>query len=110
MGSDSAAVSLNQTEIDLLVAVVDQLESVNTKKLADKLGCTANAAGKRWRRLKEKIFGENKAGDEADDNAEGEGESSAVKTPKSAGKKAVGKSQFLFHCKRLAQSHPSTHY
>jgi hypothetical protein len=88
MGSDSAAVSLSQTDFDLLVAVVDQLESVDVKKLADKLGCTANAAGKRWRRFKEKTFGDKKKSDEADDNAEGEGESSEakVKTPKAVGK------------------------
>ena len=53
--AENTPVALNQLEIDTLAAAVEQLDGISTKKLADKLGCTVNAASKRWHRIKEKL-------------------------------------------------------
>ncbi len=76
----TSAVTLKQADIDLLVAVCDQFNEVDAKKLGVKLGCSTTAAYKRWKRFKERTFGEKKEGEQGENSNEGEGE---VKTPPS---------------------------
>jgi len=94
MASPSPA--LKQADLELLIAVCEQFGEVDAKKLGEKLGCTSTAAYKRWKRFKQRTFGDEKIGDDADGNegegnAEGDGGMSATpKTPK-GGKKSGGK-------------------
>jgi len=89
----SPAPTLKQDDVKLLMAVCDQFGEVDTKKLAEKLGCTSTAAYKRWKRFKERHFGDEK-NPEAN-GGDGEGEASTAATPKTptGGKKmGAGKS------------------
>jgi hypothetical protein len=92
MASPSPA--LKHADVELLIAVCEQFGEVDTKKLGEKLGCTSTAAYKRWKRFKQRTFGDEKKGDDADGNegdAEGDaGMSATPKTPK-GGKKSGGK-------------------
>jgi hypothetical protein len=94
MASPSPA--LKPADLELLIAVCEQFGEVDTKKLGEKLGCTSTAAYKRWKRFKQRTFGDEKNGDDADGNegegnAEGDaGMSATPKTPK-GGKKSGGK-------------------
>lgn len=88
----SPAPALKQADVELLIAVCEQFGEVDPKKLGEKLGCTSNAAYKRWKRFKERNFGDEKANGE-----EGEGSEANVTTPMTPkGGKADGKSQLQF--------------
>jgi predicted transcriptional regulator len=60
MSSDGASVTLKQADVDLLVAVCKQLGKVDTKQLAEDLGINTSAAGMRWKRFRDRTFGDKK--------------------------------------------------
>lgn len=83
------AVTLNQTDIELLIAVCKQSGKVDTTQLATDLGLKVGAAVKRWSRFKAKIFGKDGKGSKADGGAQADdkGEAKTPKTPKSGKKR-----------------------
>lgn len=90
--------TLAQADIDLLLAVCEQFGHVDSEKLAEKLGCTTNAAGKRWTRFKIKYFGAKDIGadgGDADGQGQGEGDMTTPKSPKSTGKNGTGRFKVL---------------
>lgn len=103
----STAPTLKQADVELLIAVCDQFGEVDSKKLGEKLGCTSTAAYKRWKRFKERTFGDEKKteeanGDEGEGEVGGEGEGSGdPKTPKGGKKTGAGKSQFQLSSRQL---------
>jgi hypothetical protein len=60
MASTGTSVTLKQADIDLLVAVCKQLGKVDTKQLAEDLGVNTSAAGMRWKRFRDRTFGDKK--------------------------------------------------
>jgi Myb-like DNA-binding domain len=93
---------MKTADIELLLAVCKQFGGhVDSKKLGEELGCTANAAFKRWTRFKERTFGTKEIGYANDDGVQGEGEGSVPKTPKAKGgaaKNGGRKFQFYSFC------------